>query len=169
MFVVRLIMAGLILAAGNAFSGAPPQPVAATFNVAWGVVFPGAEALKLVHQCSRTAPGPIQGTWTPSPQQIAEMDDALLPALMVQLIQRELADQGWEATDYYRQYGGLIIHGQRIIYVNGFHRQVVEHAPQHDAWKAAPVAICDGGELAFGAEYDPELKTLAKFQFNGKV
>lgn len=132
-------------------------------------MFADDKALELVHQCSRASPGPVQGTWTPSASQIAELDDALLPALMVQLIQRELADQGWLATDYYRQYGGLIVGGQRIIYVNAFHRHVVEQSPRAAAWKTSVVGICDGGELAFGVEYDPDAKALAKFQFNGKV
>ncbi len=154
-----------ILLAAQAFAA----PTATTFNPAWGVVFPGAKALELARQCSRASPGPVQGTWTPSPQQISELDDQLLPALMVQLIQRELVDNGWQATDYYRQYGGLIVGGQRIIYVNGFHRHVVEQSPQAASWKTAAIGICDGGELAFGAEYDPESKSLEKFQFNGKV
>jgi len=154
-----------LLAVAPAFA----DPTVATLNPAWGVVFPGAKALDLVRQCSRASPGPVQGTWTPTAKQIAELDDELLPAVMVQLIQRELADQGWQATDYYRQYGGLIVGGQRIIYVNGFHRHIVEHTPHSESWKTAAVGICDGGELAFGAEYDPEAKSLAKFQFNGRV
>ena len=142
---------------------------AAAFQPAWGIVFADANALALVHQCSRTSPGPVQRTWTPTSQQIAQLDEELFAALTVQLIQRELNDKGWQASDYYRQYGGLVIAGQRVIYVNGFHRQVVEKSQQPEAWKSSPIGICDGGELAFGVEYDPEAKTLAKFQFNGRL
>ena len=161
-----LLAAALILSCVRALAAAPPAPT--TLNPEWGVVFPDQKALELVHQCSRRAPGPISGTWTPSAQQIADLDDALLPALMVQFVQRELSDKGWQPTDYYRQYGGLIIRGQRIIYVNAFNRYVVEHSKPIDAWKTKAVAICDGGELVFGVEYDPESKTLSEIQFNGK-
>ena len=165
--MLRLWLATCVLALASIAAGTPPPSTA--FNPNWGVVFPAANAQALAHQCSRASPGPVQGTWTPTAQQIAELEDLLFPTLAVQLIQRELSDQGWQASDYYRQYGGLIIAGQRIIYVNAVHRYVIEQSHQGDAWKTAPVGICDGGELAFGVEYDPETKTLAKFQFNGKV
>jgi hypothetical protein len=167
--LLALIAAALMpLAAVMALAAAPAIPTTA-FQPAWGVIFADNNALALVHQCSRTSPGPVQRTWTPTPQQIAELDEALFPALTVQLIQRELSDKGWQAGDYYRQYGGLVIAGQRVIYVNAFHRQVIEKSQQPDAWKSSPIGICDGGELAFGVEFDPETKTLAKFQFNGKL
>jgi hypothetical protein len=168
MFAARLVMAtALIFAALRAFAGAPAPGT--SFDHNWGVVFPDAKALELVRQCSRASPGPVQGTWTPTAQQIEELDNALFPALTVQFVQRELADKGFQASDYYRQYGGLIVGRQRIIYVNGFHRHVVEQSPRAASWKTAAVGICDGGELAFGAEYDPESKSLEKFQFNGRV
>lgn len=166
--MTRWLMAVLFLAAsGAAFADAPP-PIEA-LNPQWGIVFQGEKARELVPQCSRQAPGPVSGVWTPTAAQISELESELMPALMVQFMQRELAGQGWNPHDYYRQYGGLVIKGQRVIYVNGIHRQVLERPEPSDVWKTRAIGICDGGELAFGVEYDPATKAFANFRFNGRV
>jgi hypothetical protein len=166
---IAFVLAVTLIAA-NAFAKGPPPPPAPTeLNPAWGTLFIEDKALELTKQCSRASPGPVFGVWTPTPIQIQQMEVSLYPLIADQLRQRNPQDKTWRASDYYRQYGGLSINGQRIIYVNGIHRSVIERANTGDKWKTTAVGICDGGELAFGVEYDPISRNFDKFLFNGKL
>jgi hypothetical protein len=129
------------------------------------VVFAGDKALELAEPCSRAAPGPIEGTWTPSDGDIA----ALEPALSRYVGERLRADWPNDALsteDYLRQYGGLIVDGRRVIVINGFQASA---AGDLDTWRSFPMVICDGGPIMFGAEYDPETREFRNFAFNGAL
>jgi hypothetical protein len=139
----------------------------------WGVVFAGEHARELARECSRPSPGPVSGTWTPSPRIIRDLETRLPPVLA-----RELARYGSTApaSNYYRQYGGLIVGGRRIVYVNGIHRQIVDNAVENvrhgghadpTKWRRQAALICDGGAITFGVEYDPATGGFANFHFNG--
>lgn len=163
-----LLIAAAAVIGTPAFAKKPPQPEPPSeFNRAWGTLFVEQNALKLVNQCSRQSPGPVQGFWTPTPIQVGQLEGEFFPLLQAELKKRGAKDL--LASDYYRQYGGLVIGEHRIVYINGFHRQVVEKSPNADTWKTTAVGICDGGELAFGVEYNPQLRTFENFRFNGKL
>jgi hypothetical protein len=82
-------------------------------------------------------------------------------------------------TDYYRQYVGIIVHGRRLIYINGFHSMFLGMQARVDSatrnakqarqwnWRRVPVFVCDGGYGFFGAVYDPALDRVEDFGFNG--
>ena len=138
-----------------------------------GVVFPELKARDLIPQCSRGAPGPVEGTWSPSSSQIAELEARLPESLDGVLAKRgEYQDR---SRDFLRQYAGFIIHGRRIIYVNAFPRFLLaveknssaeRHRPQPD-WRSTVEGVCDGGPAFFGVEYDPDTKAFSHFEFNG--
>jgi hypothetical protein len=115
-------------------------------------IYPGESARQLLRQCSRNVPNPVEGTWTPSRAQINELETALEP-LLIDELQREPA-RGVDVRDYYRRYGGFIVGGRRIIYIDA------------DA-AGAGLGVCDGGRRLFGAEYDPTTKLISNLQFNG--
>ena len=74
--------------------------------------------------------------------------------------------------DYYRQYAGFIIHGRRVIYVNGIERSTVDDHPNPDHpfnWRTQATGICDGGVVTFGAEFDVETHQVSHFAFNGAI
>ena len=75
------------------------------------------------------------------------------------------------ARDYYRQDGGLIVDGKRIIYINGFHRAYLAwfgHDPERATqWRTITVSVCDGWLEFFGAEYDPDTRQVYAIEFNG--
>ena len=130
-------------------------PAATTaVNPNWGVIFPAEKAAQLTRQCSRSAPRP-EGAWLPTPEDIARLEPGLT---------RTLADAQVQPGAYYRQYGGLIVGGRRIIYVNG-----VRNAVATADWRDAPISICDGGALGFGVEYDPATGTFSHFAFDGHL
>ncbi len=144
---------------------------APTLNPDWGTVFPADRAALLARQCSRTMPAPVTGTWAPTAAQIAALESGLAQMLADHLAVR--SDVRLSAADYYRQYGGLVVGGRRIIYVNGFFRSLIDdevraHRMPSD-WHKVPALICDGGTLGFGVEYDPATGAFANFAFNGSV
>jgi hypothetical protein len=104
---------------------------------------------------------------------IANLEDALLPALQLALDRRPPSETPLLARDYYRQYGGLIVGGKRIIYVNGFHRWFLARSGRNaDAWtrwRTIAVRVCDGGLEYFGAEYDPDTRQVDAIEFNGSA
>ncbi|HEY0107964.1 MAG TPA: hypothetical protein VGB91_17915 [Rhizomicrobium sp.] len=130
--------------------------VAATtaVNPVWGVIFPAEKAPLLARQCSRSTPR-AEGAWQPTPADIARLEPGLT---------RTLAAAQVQPGAYYRQYGGLIVGGRHIIYVNGARNAVVQ-----GDWRDVAISICDGGALAFGVEYDPASGAFSHFAFNGQL
>jgi hypothetical protein len=132
----------------------PAAAATTAVNPAWGVIFPAEKAVQLTRQCSRSAPRP-EGAWQPTPEDIAKLEPGLT---------RTLAAAQVQPGAYYRQYGGLIVGGHHIIYVNGARNAVV-----HGDWRNVAILICDGGALAFGVEYDPANGTFSHLEFNGQL
>jgi len=152
------------------------QASTARFNPEWSVVFPAERVATLVKQCSRPVPGPIETGWLPEPEMIRQFDIALVPVF------REAANKaGIEGarpgapSEYYRQYGGIVVDGRRLIYVNGFNASMLELGaklrPPRPAtdWRAVAIDVCDGWTGYFGAEYDPATRTVQNFHFNGRA
>jgi hypothetical protein len=168
----RLLIASLVLLAAacspapnSSDPGTPDAPSVGTtvFAPDSAVVFADDKALELVEPCSRPAPASVEATWTPTERDIAVLEPALARFLEEQLRQQRPEDEV-SVEAYLRQYGGLVINGRRIIYINGFQQ---EAAGSIDTWRAYPMVICDGGPIMFGVEYDPETRAFQNFAFNG--
>ena len=94
-----------------------------------------------------------QGTWLPKHAQTADLEAKLGGLTRTVLVAAQV-----QPGAYYRQYGGLIVGGHRIIYVNGFQRAMIDSSQSKagpSRLAAMPALVCDGGALAFGVEYDP--------------
>ena len=163
-------LALLALSAACAPTSQAPAAVVAPspFPPDSGAVFAGDKARELVGQCSRISPGPVEGVWTPSQADI----DALEPVLFA-LLAEKLRTAGVAAAPgtYLRQYGGLIIGGRRIIYVNGFSHGLFDQRPDPPPldWHTNAEQVCDGGPIVFGVEYDPATHSFGHFAFNGAI
>ncbi len=145
-------------------SGAPPAAAGGEgFAPDSAVVFAGEKARELTEPCSRPAPGPVEGAWTPSARDIAAMEPALA-ALLAERLQAEWPRDAGSVSAYRRQYGGLIVGGRRIVTVNGFR---LDPHDDLDAWRSFPQTICDGGPIMFGVDYDPATQRFENFAFNG--
>ena len=140
--------------------GAVPESFAANTSV----VFAGEKALELTEPCSRAAPAPVEGSWTPGDADIAAMEPALATLVAEQLAAQRPNANDVAVEDYHRQYGGLIVGGRRIIAVNGFRLSEYDDLA---AWRSFPHTICDGGVIMFGVEYDPATRQFRNFAFNG--
>lgn len=107
----------------------------------------------LLEQCSRETPK-AEGYWTPSKDQIAELENNLekLEALEAD----HCCGSGKlekSAREYPRQYGGIIVNGEKVIYINAGEMDMV----------------CDGGKRYWGAVYHPTTKAFSQLVFNGSA
>lgn len=122
-------------------------------------IFGGASVARMLNQCSRQAPPPGEGNWTPRAEDIVAFEALLPDALRAQRPERD-----WSAFpgQWVRQYVGIVRGGHRYVYGN--------FLPRHgDGPPQDKVAIvCDGGASFFGAEYDVEAGKLSHLAFNGR-
>ena len=150
----------------------------ASFDARDSIVFPANQAKTLLSQCSRHSPENVTGTWYPTPTQIRELEERLpgpfSSTIKAQESRFHAALSPSQRSN--RQYGGVIVGGRRLIYVNVFPHEIVEHAAEVGAmpywegnktWKNTALMVCDGGPSFWGVLYDPDRKIFEDFQFNG--
>jgi hypothetical protein len=137
------------------------------------VVFPAERAAELLAQCRRWMPGPVQGTWLPDQASLARLEDALGPAFTSAIgkVGFHMPTQH-SLDDYYRQYGGFVVGGRRVVCINAFHGQYLDFDAQVSPldpfdWRHRAVQVADGGALFFGAEFDVESGMITAIAFNG--
>jgi hypothetical protein len=150
-----LQLCGVLLVSGMVCAIALPA-----LDVHLGIVFPAAKVRDLLRQCSRETPR-VEGTWTPDQNQVTTLEKGLIAALAaadaVQNYKRDILHIA-------RQYGGIVVSGHKLIYVNGFS---ANSSLAEGNWRRDAVRVCDGGPNFFGVEYDPANRSFTDFAFNG--
>jgi hypothetical protein len=124
---------------------------------AYGVILKGGQSKALLQQCSRAAPEKVSAQWTPTKNQIEQLETKL-PAFK-QKLKRPAA----QLSSFYRQYAGFIAGGRKIIYVNLFPKRI------DPDWQSRAVIVCDGGEQFWGIEFEVDTGQLVNAAFNGFV
>jgi len=155
--MLKVLFAALFMAVCAPLVSAADAGSGDQFNPAWGAIFPASEAAKL----SPYGPATIEGTWLPSADDVKTLE----PLLAVQL-KAELAGdtrgRALRVADFYRQYGGIVEGGLRLVVVNGFHKSYVERRRgKKDVWKHEAVFVVDGGCNYFHAAFDVATKEFA--------
>jgi len=132
------------------------------------VVLEGQHAQALSRQCSRDGPPGFQDTWQPSERDIKELETQLplLEGLKASLCCIKGA-RVKNVHDYYRQYVGIVVNGRKLIYINAF--AISARLVSDDTWRQKPAIFCDGGDLFWGAIYDPQSKEFSQLAFNGEA
>lgn len=126
------------------------------------VLLPGSTAKDLLAQCSRSTPD-YKGIWEPSKVQIDEMESNLFH--LEELESKDCCGTGkieGSPKDYYRQYVGIIVNGEKYIYINA------AKATWHES-SQKPQIVCDGGKSFWGALYSPSSKKFTNLVFNGEA
>jgi hypothetical protein len=156
----------LMIVADGSEVGAAHQVESAAASRSW-VILPPEEAEHFIHPCSRPVPAGLSGTWTPSPADIAPVEAALPREIARSMakIRRDL--RRMDPPRYYRQYGGVLLGGQRLIYVIGVSKAMVDRRPfAFRAWRNEILRLCDFGRDAFGALFDPTVAAFTSFEFD---
>jgi hypothetical protein len=130
-------------------------------------VLPESAADEVLHQCSRSGVPLFDATWSPTPNDILQLEQRL-PALngtLHRLVPRHrlcVALRGYNLNDYHLQYSGMIEGGRLLIYVNA-----LINGLEDGDWRRLPFNICDGGPSAWGVVYDVATRTFQRFSING--
>jgi hypothetical protein len=121
----------------------------------------------LLKQCSRPAPdsASMTGTFTPSQTEIALGDSLVRSRLRSELSSRPGSARP-ASEDYRLQYAGFHRGDERVIYINGFYKIALWVASDTSKWRTEAVHVCNGGIVFFGAEFDPDRRTLRSLDFN---
>jgi len=103
---------------------------------------------KIIQQCTREVPKSIDGTWIVGKNHIIEIKNKLIDVLKLKpksCCNRKLQ----KLDDYNFQIVGLIIKGEKKIYLNAVHNIIWNIK---DSTK--PIIACDGGSMHWGVLYD---------------
>jgi hypothetical protein len=154
----------------------PPLPVL-TGRGFTGVVFPAAQA-----RSERIDQPEARDYWTPSPADVAEMESRLRSALVRQ---RDADDrlQGRSKgarrdvhvfrshhigqilehlAAYRRQYVGIVVQGEKRLFVNCFRGDPQQHA----SWRQQLVDVDDGGFYYWRIQYQVDRKRFLEVDIN---
>lgn len=142
---------------GNRTNPQPKPSESVTFTAAQTAIL-----FSQLSQCDTSYIYNPEGTWSPTFHDVIEVDHAIRAALA----QAQLDRAGVFAQNYRFQYFGIIVHGRRKIFVNGFHEALLRAASAGSVeWRSTPIVVCDAGIGEFQTEYDVSSHVLAPLQF----
>ena len=161
-------------------SCAGPLPVVIQEPTFKGTVLPhdSLEALDkhdLRNQCSRVGTGQVDSFWTPTDSIVVALEQRL-PGFFESVAadesrKKRLYGSVPELAAFVRQYVGIVRGDRPFVYVNAWidSRRVDERPSSSPRVQAEPVGgVCDGGNSAFGVEYDVRSQRFRLFRFNGQ-
>jgi hypothetical protein len=110
-------------------------------------------------------------TWS-SERPVGVASNFPVPATIEEVFRsRPPGQDGWRPNHYHRQYAGFLREGRRVIYVNAVGHEIGEELSGSLLGELDTRArvICDGGEITFGAVFDPQSGRFDSFAFNGAL
>jgi hypothetical protein len=131
-------------------------------------ILPEAEGFVIAKLCSRRHPRAIEAVWTPDAPLVERLDRTLGPLLQGALaLNPRPRPSVTNAAQYYRQYVGVVVNGQRLVYINGFISNNRNDPTPPLVWRTRLIDGCDGWELHFGLEFDVLPGLFQNLAFNG--
>jgi hypothetical protein len=128
------------------------------------VVLPESAAKETAHFCSRPGPGRFDGTWTPTKTDVNAMEAQIEKISKLQ-IQGDKGTQIDHPDQYYRQYVGIILRKQKLIYINAICEQTLQSDPHIGKfWKTHVLIVCDDGKCGWGVIYDTATGVFSDLQ-----
>jgi hypothetical protein len=121
--------------------------------------------------CNRASPRGTIVRWEPPPELVRSIDERL-GALLDSVINRldtAATSPGLRSYDYYRQYAGVELNGAKLVYVNGFHRDILRKSAKDPTdtiqWRTYPLSLCDRGATAFGILFVVDGQRFTRLEF----
>lgn len=139
-------------------SDAIMDPQSVTFSAAQTQAY-----LPTLERCGGSRLEGATGSWTPPRRVTGRLDMQIRRTLQGSLV----SDSVLNAKDYLFQYFGVVVHEQRMVFINGLHEIVVtSFVGEKDAWKQEPVVVCDVGKAGFQADFDVQSLVLSPLRFD---
>jgi hypothetical protein len=125
----------------------------------------------LLKQCSRATPKNISSFWSISSDNIDVLESNFETIYSLTSKKCCWTDGTVDSLKNFGfQYVGVVIGGQRFIYVNAFPLDVLETVKhfrsKFDPTKT-PIIVCDGGASFWGGLFNIETQTFSSLSFNG--
>jgi hypothetical protein len=124
----------------------------------------------LLNPCSRNGPVGVTGHWMPTISQINKLEEAL-PTYLTTIGQNKLAAT---INQYDFLYLGIMVGQNTIIYIDALRKDPIKMVRRELAQDWQPknkvgwiAGSCDGGDAAWGVEYDPKTSKFKHFAVNG--
>jgi hypothetical protein len=102
----------------------------------------------------------VTGFWTPSAADVQELEKRLPDFIANHTSLHRLV------SGDFKQYGGIIRAGRRLMYVNAFN---IPPGSQPPDWKRRAVIFGGGGDNVWRIEFDAENKEFTRFEVNGPI
>jgi hypothetical protein len=133
-----------------------------TENGYQGVIFPAD--MTQDQSVGRIIGETVDGYWTPSTDDVESFERGGLKDYLKDHSREfyDLQDDWSRLASYNRQYFGLIIAGQRIIYAN-----FLCETDFADQWTTQIVVVMDGGDCFFNIQYNVDTDTYSDLYVNG--
>jgi hypothetical protein len=100
----------------------------------------------------------VDGTWTPSATDLAAMESRIDK---IGELKSKSGSDIKNPRQMYRQYVGILIGGQRFIYINGMGEK------PDDDWRYRLQDVCDGGSSFWGVVYNVQSGSFSDLETNG--
>jgi len=121
--------------------------------------------------CNRAYPRGTVVRWDPPAELVRSIDERLGVLLdsVINRLDTAATRPGLRPHDYYRQYAGVELNGAKLVYVNGFHRDILRK-PANDPtdtlqWRTYPLSLCDRGATAFGILFVVKDQRFTRLEF----
>jgi hypothetical protein len=161
---MRWLYIAVFAAAAVPLSGSRAQDggSAKALIVGSSAIFSAAQTERMVEYYPGTLTPPF---WTPTPQDAADIDDALRRHL-TEVHNYETRGVLEHLSEYRKQLFGYSEDGSRFVLINGFCKS---SWPFFDRWDTTLVAGADGGDCFFLAAYDATKKFVDWVVVNGPI
>ena len=123
-------------------------------------LLPESELIRALLPCSRNPTRGSITTWTPTANDVVSIEKRLENYLATRLDP--------PLQEYYRQYIGLTIDGDRVLYIHAF-KPPPNGLPIEQTlptWRTKYVWICDGGQDSWGLRYHLKNQKFTNFEIN---
>ena len=125
---------------------------------------------KLIKQCSRFSVEKVDGFFNIVESEITDLEVNFKK--LYKLKSTNCCNKGYKISDlkhYGYQYVGVIVNGEKYIYINAFDIESSEMFLNSDDWKTKPLIICDGGPSYWGVLYNIKKKKFKDLSMNGSI
>lgn len=179
---MRSPLSGLALALASLLACVAPEQAregargaAPPLEARWRATLPVGLPPGSVGRCNGAYPTNDGPTWTPPAELVERIDARLASVLDDALTRLNRADPQYPLYpgDYYRQYAGISVRGERLVYVNGFHRSLLDRdmglvADDSLEWRNFPVSVCDAGATMFGVVFRVRADAFDRLEFTDR-
>ncbi len=125
---------------------------------------------KLIQQCSRFSVEKSESFFNVSENEITDLEINFKK--LYKLKSTNCCSKGCKISNlkyYGYQFVGVIVNGEKYIYINAFDIESSRIFLNSNDWKTKPLIICDGGQSYWGVLYNIKKKKFKNLSMNGTM